>query len=64
MMEKNAVLGTNNNNTKTASLNTSCPACGRSLSYEGSLPKCPVHGTAPFEMGSKMSHTTRDPFRK
>jgi hypothetical protein len=50
-MEKNAVLGpkpkTNTPREKTAS--SGCPICGRALDQEGSLPRCPLHGTAPFE---------------
>lgn len=63
MMEKNAVLGASSSeNEKTAA--KGCPMCGRVLTHEGSLPKCPVHGTAPFELGQKMMHSKRDPFRR
>ena len=51
-IEKNAVLGTNSR-TKTASLG--CPLCGAKLDNNGSLPRCPVHGTAPFEHGSRIA---------
>ena len=47
-MEKNSVLG-NPTQTKTASVGASCPLCGRTVDTQGSLPRCPKHGTAPFE---------------
>jgi hypothetical protein len=56
MMEKNAVVGsTRSINTKIAS--HGCPACGSKLDLDGSLPRCPKHGTAPFERGAGMSRT-------
>ena len=56
MMEKNAVLGsTQQTNIKIAS--RGCPICGNRLDLEGSLPRCPTHGTAPFEKGASMSRT-------
>jgi len=48
MMEKNAVLG-NIPNTKTAAKGVICPVCAASCDMSGSLPKCPDHGTEPFE---------------
>jgi hypothetical protein len=48
MMEKNAVLG-NIPNTKTAAKGVICPVCAASCDMSGSLPKCPNHGTEPFE---------------
>jgi hypothetical protein len=64
MMEKNAVVGSNNliNMVKTAS--RGCPSCGSKLDTQGSLPRCPIHGTAPFEAGVKLAHGTQDPFKK
>ncbi len=62
-MEKNAVLGASRSiNEKIAS--KGCPLCGSSLDLSGSIPRCPVHGTAPFERGSQMSRTTRWTRRK
>ena len=49
MMEKNSVLGDPAQTTKTASVGASCPSCGRTVDTQGSLPRCPKHGTAPFE---------------
>lgn len=52
-MEKNAVLGASRSiNEKIAA--RGCPACGAALDNTGSLPRCPVHGTAPFEVGYGM----------
>ena len=31
-----------------------CPMCGSSIDYSASIPRCPVHGTAPFEVGAGM----------
>ena len=54
MMEKNAVLGSPRNlMQKIAS--SGCPLCGRQVDLQGSLPRCPVHGTAPFERGASMA---------
>jgi hypothetical protein len=50
-MEKNSVLGSNEH-IKTAARGTGCPLCGSTLDMSGSLPRCPIHGTAPFEAGS------------
>lgn len=50
-IEKNSVLG-NGGMTKSASSRASCPQCGSPLDFLGSLPRCPVHGTAPFEAES------------
>ena len=56
MMEKNAVVGaTHNTNIKLAS--RGCPMCGTQVDFKGSLPRCPKHGTAPFERGASMSRT-------
>jgi hypothetical protein len=52
-IEKNAVVGNHRNLEKRAS--HGCPACGRTLDTVGSLPRCPVHGTAPFEHGAHIS---------
>lgn len=47
-MEKNAVVGQPpNQTTKTAA--HGCPLCGARLDTSGSIPRCPSHGTAPFE---------------
>ena len=51
-MEKNAVLGTDKS-IKTASVG--CPMCGAKLDNNGSLPRCPSHGTAPFEHGARIA---------
>ena len=52
-MEKNAVVGpknySKNANEKTAA--RGCPKCGAAVDHSGSIPRCPVHGTAPFEPG-------------
>ncbi len=53
-MEKNGVLGPKNMN-KTAS--RGCPTCGSVLDYAASLPRCPIHGTAPFEFSSYVGDT-------
>ena len=54
MMEKNAVVGsTRSTNEKIAS--RGCPACGSAVDTHGSLPRCPIHGTSPFEVGARMS---------
>lgn len=47
-MEKNSVLG-DRTQTKTAAVGARCPLCGSSIDTQGSLPRCPKHGTAPFE---------------
>ena len=47
-MEKNSVLG-NQSQIKTASRGVNCPLCGSVVDTLGSLPRCPKHGTAPFE---------------
>ena len=48
-MEKNSVLGDNRAHAKTAAYGTNCPLCGSRVDNQGSLPRCPKHGTAPFE---------------
>lgn len=50
-IEKNSVLG-ENNQSKTASRADRCPLCGKSVDLDGSLPRCPTHGTSPFEAGA------------
>ncbi len=56
MMEKNAVVGsTQSTNIKVASYG--CPICGSRLDLDGSLPRCPHHGTAPFEKSAAMART-------
>lgn len=30
-----------------------CPLCGAKLDTEASVPRCPTHGTAPFEKEQK-----------
>ena len=58
MMEKNAVLGSGPSiQTKIAS--RGCPCCGKAIDLSGSIPRCPTHGTAPFEKGASMSRTLR-----
>ena len=34
---------------KLASEKGKCPKCGAELIKEANVPKCPIHGTAPFE---------------
>lgn len=51
MMEKNSVLGSPSQ-IKTASKGANCPLCGKAVDILGSLPRCPKHGTAPFEAAS------------
>lgn len=51
-MEKNSVLGNPDQTIKTASMGASCPMCGQKVDTNGSLPRCPKHGTAPFEAAS------------
>jgi uncharacterized Zn finger protein (UPF0148 family) len=46
-MEKLGVDEGDRNNTKQAS--KGCPQCGQELEKHGSVLKCPVHGTEPFE---------------
>jgi hypothetical protein len=48
-MEKNAVVGPKNSNKNEKTAGRGCPQCGSALDYSGSIPRCPVHGTAPFE---------------
>ena len=63
MMEKNAVVGAGRSvNEKVAS--RGCPMCGRPVELSGSLPRCPIHGTAPFEAGSTMSKESSYRWRK
>lgn len=39
--------------TKTSSKTKGCPVCGRELVADSSVPKCPEHGTKPFEKTHK-----------
>lgn len=41
--------GTRDDGSKTAASQSECDLCGRSLEKIGSVVRCPVHGTAPFE---------------
>lgn len=34
---------------KLASMNKKCPRCGAELEKDSPVPKCPLHGTEPFE---------------
>ena len=53
-IEKNSVLGQPRKELyKSAS--SGCPICGSSLDMSGSLPRCPKHGTAPFEYGAHIA---------
>lgn len=46
--------------TKTASVTEDrvCPTCGKKLETSGTTPKCPVHGTEPFE--EKKNETSQE----
>lgn len=44
-MEKNAV--------QTKARSFSCPLCGKKITYTAGGPRCPVHGSAPFELRKK-----------
>jgi hypothetical protein len=63
-MEKNAVLGSNNIQQMIKTASRGCPICGSQLDTFGSLPRCPSHGTAPFEAGVKLANSRQDPFKK
>lgn len=59
-MEKNAVLGNASDAlNKKASHQGKCPICGSNLDTEGSLPRCPIHGTKPFEARSYIERKSR-----
>ena len=50
MMEKNAVLGSKElEKSAEKSDKITCKKCGKECDTDGSLPRCPRHGTAPFE---------------
>ena len=51
-MEKNAVRGKNSSTKNVKYASAGCPVCGSALDFEGTLPRCPVHGTSPFEYGA------------
>ena len=51
-MEKYGVV-TGRTDQKTASPLDRCPLCGSALDPTSSVPKCPVHGTEPFEEQKK-----------
>lgn len=53
-MEKNAVVGRQPSQMRKVA-SAGCPICGSSLDHQGSLPRCPKHGTAPFEYGAHIS---------
>jgi len=53
-MEKNAVVGRQPSQMRKVA-SAGCPVCGSSLDHHGSLPRCPKHGTAPFEHGAHIS---------
>lgn len=49
-MEKNGVMGSiPTDKTASAEEGTLCPLCREKCSVDGSIPKCPKHGTEPFE---------------
>lgn len=53
-MEKNAVVGPKNQTGKNEKLaSRGCPVCGAAVDHSGSIPRCPIHGTAPFEQRGK-----------
>lgn len=62
-IEKNAVLG-NQQQGLLKKASSGCPICGSNLEFDGSLPRCPVHGTGPFERQSMMSNSRPDPFTR
>lgn len=58
-MEKNAVRGNPSFQSNNKYASKGCPICGSSLDYSGTLPRCPKHGTAPFEYGAHISRKGR-----
>jgi len=48
-MDKFAVVTDDVNNDKQAELDKRCPVCGSLLDSRSNVPKCPIHGTKPFE---------------
>lgn len=52
IMDKYAVVTEEKEGEKTASDKSVCPVCGSVLVIEANVPKCPIHGTAPFEKES------------
>jgi len=54
-MEKNAVLGQPAPRYTTKTASAGCPRCGARLDASGSIPRCPTHGTAPFEYGAQIA---------
>ena len=52
MMEKNAVVGSPifEKTAEKSGNKLLCPKCKATCDTDGSLPRCPNHGTAPFEM--------------
>jgi len=54
LMEKYGV-DTSKSGEKTASEGGKCPICGAALDPNSPTPKCPTHGTAPFEGGDQVA---------
>jgi uncharacterized Zn finger protein (UPF0148 family) len=49
-MEKLSVVTARNKvRTKESASDVHCPLCGAVLGYNTNVPKCPVHGTRPWE---------------
>ena len=55
MMEKNAVLGNNYKRPQEKFASRGCPQCGSVVDRTGSIERCPIHGTAPFEYQRKVN---------
>lgn len=49
LMEKFGVDTGSNPGEKIANATGKCPRCGAELDKDAPVPKCPVHGTEPFE---------------
>jgi hypothetical protein len=54
-MEKYGVDTSKTEGEKTAGEGGKCPICGAELDPNSPTPKCPIHGTAPFEGGDQVA---------
>jgi len=54
-MDKYGVDTSKNDGEKTAAEGSKCPICGADLDLNSPTPKCPTHGTAPFEGGDQVA---------
>lgn len=52
-MEKYGVNTTSDGGEKTAAKTGKCPICNSDLDSNSPTPRCPTHGTAPFEKQEK-----------